>query len=96
MFDNHLLLVVEGLFLCPIRSCHFDAYFNNSPELYWLEHLFLCRVGRLENGKARSSNLKFENGVVLLDIEECDSSKLSPSDNQHFQLCFLITKEGRI
>ncbi|VDO48630.1 unnamed protein product [Schistosoma margrebowiei] len=55
-----------------------------------------CQAGRLENGKTKSSNSRSEGEVVLLTVEGCDSSKVSPSDNQHLQPFGLLIRKERV
>ncbi|VDP39687.1 unnamed protein product [Schistosoma margrebowiei] len=50
----------------------------------------------MENGKTKSSNSRSEGEVVLLTAEVCDSSKLFPSDNQHLQRCYLLTRKEKV
>ncbi|VDP18097.1 unnamed protein product [Schistosoma margrebowiei] len=50
----------------------------------------------MEKGKTKSSNSRSEGEVILLTVEECDSSKVFPSDNQHLQRCCLPTRRGGV
>lgn len=48
----------------------------------------------MRKGENKSSNLMLEGKFVLLTAEECDSSNMFTSKNQHLKRCCLLTTEG--
>lgn len=75
------------------------AIHDDLTRLYWLKQMFflvlLLQAGRLENRRTKCGSLWSVSEVIMLTVEEHDSSMAFPSDNQLLQRCsFLTTQRG--